>query len=79
MPAQGLDPNYQSPDEGKLPPELQASIERHRQHLAALVASLRAAGLPEGMIDASVRQLVDSYGVELSAALRKLRKDMPHG
>ena len=75
MPAEGLGPKYQIPEEGGLPPELQASVERHRQHLAALVASLRTAGLPEDMIDASVRQLVDSYGVELSAALRTLRKD----
>jgi len=78
MPAEGRGPLYQSLDQGDLPRELQASMERHRQHLAALVGSLRAAGLPEQMIDASVRQLVDSYGVELSAALRALRKDMPH-
>lgn len=69
---------FLSPEERDLPPELHASLERHRQHLAALVASLRAAGISEDMIDASVRQLVDSYGIELSAALRALRKEMPH-
>jgi hypothetical protein len=78
MPGQGLTPQYQAPEEGDLPSELQASVQRHREHLTALVTSLRSAGLPEEMIDASVRQLVESYGVELSAALRALRKDVPH-
>jgi hypothetical protein len=58
------------PDESELPSALQASLERHRRHLAALVASLRAAGLDDGMIDHSVRALVDSYRLELTAALR---------
>jgi hypothetical protein len=74
MPGQGLTPQYQAPEEGDLPSELQASVQRHREHLTALVTSLRSAGLPEEMIDASV----ESYGVELSAALRALRKDVPH-
>jgi len=78
MPAEGFDPLYQSSDEADLPRELLGSVQRHRQHLTALVGSLRAAGLPEELIDASVRQLVDSYGVELSAALRALRKDLAH-
>jgi hypothetical protein len=56
--------------DSELPPELQASVRRHQQHLAALVASLRAAGVDEGTIKASVRQLVDSYGVELTAAVQ---------
>lgn len=59
-------------DGQQIPPELQSSIDRHRQHLAALVTSLRAAGVGEGVIDGAVRQLVDSYRVELTAAVRAL-------
>lgn len=65
------------PKESELPPELQASVRRHHQHLAALVVSLRAAGLAEGIIEASVRQLVESYGVELTAAVRALVRGHP--
>lgn len=58
------------PNETELPAELQASLERHRRHLAALVASLRAAGVNDELIEHSVRQLIESYTAELTAALR---------
>lgn len=65
------------PNEAELPPELQASVRRHHQNLAALVASLRAAGVDEAVVEASVRQLVDSYSVELTAAVRALVRREP--
>lgn len=73
-----IDGELVAPREHELPPQLHASLQRHRQHLATLVASLRAAGLAEALIDASVRTLVDSYEAELSAALRALREEEIH-
>jgi hypothetical protein len=58
-----------------IPAELQDSVQRHQRHLAALVSSLRAAGLTEEVIDASVRQLLDSYHAELTSAMRALLQD----
>ena len=55
-----------------IPPELQASVQRHQAHLAMLVGSLRAAGVDAEMIETSVRQLVDSYRVELTSAIRAI-------
>jgi len=55
-----------------LPPELLASVERHHEHLAALVASLRAAGISEALVETSVHQLVDSYSAELIAAMKSM-------
>lgn len=62
-----------------IPPELAASVARHQTHLAALIASLRAAGIAEDMVAASVRTLVDSYADELTAALREMLKGQLHG
>ncbi|RXD03834.1 hypothetical protein EQZ23_16210 [Sphingomonas sp. UV9] len=61
-----------------IPAELLDSVRRHQSHLASLVASLRAAGLSEDMVDASVRTLVDSYAEELTVAVRGLMKAPPH-
>lgn len=66
------------PDESELPPELQASVRRHQNHLAALVASLRAAGVDEAVVETSVRQLVESYGIELTAAMQALVRGESH-
>lgn len=55
-----------------IPHELQESVQRHQRHLAALVGSLRAAGVGEDMIEASVSQLLESYRNELTAAMRAL-------
>ena len=68
--------NFMADDLG-LPPELRASVQRHQAHLAALVDSLRAAGVDEGTIEASVRQLVESYGEELAVALRAFVRGQP--
>ncbi|PSJ36252.1 hypothetical protein [Allosphingosinicella deserti] len=63
----------------QIPPELQQSVERHQRHLAALVGSLRAAGVGEEMIEASVHQLLDSYRNELTDAMRAMVKDQSCG
>ena len=63
----------------EIPVELLGSVNRHQAHLAALIASLQAAGLQEDMIETSVRMLVDSYAGELTTAIRELAKDGHHG
>jgi hypothetical protein len=63
----------------EIPAELLDSVNRHQAHLAALIASLQAAGLQEDMIDASVRTLVDSYANELTIAIRAMVKDRGRG
>lgn len=60
------------PKQEAIPHELQESVQRHQKHLAALVESLRAAGVGEDVIEASVSQLLDSYRSELTAAMRAL-------
>lgn len=60
------------PEEAGLPTELQASVRRHYKHLTALVESLRAAGVDEAIVASSVQQLLESYGVELTAAMKAL-------
>lgn len=58
----------------EIPAELLDSVHRHQAHLAALIASLQAAGLQEDMIEVSVRTLVDSYADELTLAIRAMVK-----
>ncbi len=62
----------------EIPAELIGSVHRHQANLAALIASLQAAGLEEEMVEASVRTLVDSYATELSAAIRAFVKGSGH-
>ena len=50
------------------------SVRRHQANLAALVESLRAAGVDENMVEASIRGLVDSYADELTRAVRQMLK-----
>ncbi|SFS11867.1 hypothetical protein [Sphingomonas jatrophae] len=64
--------------ERRLPPNLQASVDRHSRHLAELAANLRAAGIGEDVIDASVRDLVGSYQAELTAAMRVVVQGQDH-
>lgn len=66
------------PNEADLPPALHASVTRHRQDLATLVASLRAAGVDETIVQTSVRELIESYGLELAAAIRALMGEARH-
>lgn len=63
----------------EIPPELLESVMRHQAHLAALIASMRAAGLQEDMVDASVRTLIDSYADELTIAIRGMMEGPHHG
>ena len=62
-----------------IPPELAASVARHQAHLSALIASLRAAGIDEDTVAASVRTLVDSYADDLTVAIRAMMKAPDHG
>jgi hypothetical protein len=63
----------------EIPSQLLDSVVRHQTHLSALVASLRAAGLEEGMVHASVRTLVDSYAVDLTAAIHAMMREAHRG
>lgn len=63
----------------EIPPELMDSVHRHQAHLSALIASLRAAGLDEDVVDASVRALVDSYADDLTVAIRSMMREPRHG
>jgi hypothetical protein len=62
----------------EIPAELHDSVARHQANLAKLMVSLRAAGLPENMIDSSVRLLVDQYADELTAAIRAMGEAPVH-
>lgn len=63
----------------EIPAALLNSVYRHQAHLAALVASMKAAGLQDDMVESSVRTLVDSYAEELTAAVREMMKEPSHG
>jgi hypothetical protein len=63
----------------EVPAELLDSVARHQANLTALVASLRAAGLDENMIEVSVRTLTDSYADELTTVIRELMKGERRG
>jgi ABC-type antimicrobial peptide transport system ATPase subunit len=62
----------------EIPAELQDSVMRHQAHLAALVTSLRAAGMQEDVVEISVRSLVDSYAQELTLAIRTMMEGPDH-
>lgn len=51
---------------------LLGSVRRHQAHLATLIESLRAAGVDEATVEASIRELVDSYAAELTAAVTQM-------
>jgi hypothetical protein len=57
-----------------MPAPLQASIDRHRAHLAQLVTALRAAGVAETQVEASVNTLMATYRAELMLALKSWMK-----
>ena len=73
-----LDPTPTAAEPLDIPAELLDSVMRHQSHLASLLASLRAAGLPEDMVESSIRTLVDSYADELTVAVRGMMK-VEHG
>ena len=57
-----------------IPPELEASFQRHRKHLADLVGNLRQAGISEEQIEMSVNVIVESYRGELLNAIKAMRR-----
>ncbi|KQM65576.1 hypothetical protein ASE75_04775 [Sphingomonas sp. Leaf17] len=61
----------------EIPDALLASVTRHQAHLVDLIATLKAAGLDDAMVESSVRTLVDSYADELTVAIRGIMKG-PH-
>ena len=63
----------QDPFQGlEIPPQLEDSLQRHRDNLARLVRSLRTAGCSEEQIDQSVSAVVASYKEELTRAIKLL-------
>jgi len=72
-----LQPTPTSAQPLEIPEPLLASVLRHQAHLAALIESLRAAGVDETMVEASVRTLMDSYAQDLTVAIRTMMKE-PH-
>lgn len=74
-----LQPSPTSAEPLEIPAELLESVHRHQSHLAALIASLRAAGVGEDMVEASVRTLVDSYANDLTVAIRTMITEPHHG
>jgi hypothetical protein len=49
----------------ELPAQLQSCLDRHRENLARLVASLESAGMSEAAIERSVSIVIASYQAEL--------------
>ncbi|MEG3122353.1 hypothetical protein [Sphingomonas sp. GB1N7] len=74
-----LQPTPTSAQPLEIPPQLLDSVLRHQSHLSSLVDSLRAAGLGEDVVAASVRTLVDSYADDLTVAIRAMMKEEHHG
>ena len=74
-----LQPTPSTAEPLEIPAELLDSVHRHQTHLAALIVSLRAAGVDEEMVDASIRTLVDSYANDLTVAIRAMVKEPHYG
>ena len=55
-----------------IPPEFVANLQRHREHLACLVATLRSAGVDEAQIELSVSTIIASYKEELLRSTKAL-------
>jgi len=58
----------------EVPPELEASIQRHRANLVQFILSLRSAGISEDQIEESVTVIVTSYKEELIRTLKTLMR-----
>lgn len=56
----------------EVPVELQRVSERHQQHIAELVTTLRSAGLTEHSIEDAVDRLVASYRSQLLEAVKSI-------
>jgi hypothetical protein len=59
----------------EIPPELEQSLQRHREHLVQLVVTMRSAGIDEAHIDESVSVIVASYKEELLRAVKRMMND----
>lgn len=57
----------------QIPDELKDVANRHQQHVADLLASLRCAGLDDHRIERSVDAIVASYRSELMAAVQAMK------
>ena len=68
----GVVATHPHPFETEIPLVLRASVERHQANLARLLHSLRASGMDEAQIEASVIVVIDSYKHELIQAIRTL-------
>ena len=55
-----------------IPVELEESLQRHREHLARLVITLRSAGVDDAQIEESVSVIVASYKDELVRAMKRM-------
>jgi hypothetical protein len=55
-----------------VPPELQESLQRHRDNLIRLITSLRSAGISDEQIETSVNVIVSSYKEELLLAIKTM-------
>ena len=70
-----LDPLQDDPfREIDIPPELEDSIRRHREHLARLISNLRLAGVDEAHIEQSVSVIIESYKAELTLAVKRIMR-----
>lgn len=58
----------------EIPDALRDSLQRHREHLAKLVANLKAVGLSEVQIEESVSVMVSSYKEELLRAIKAMMR-----
>jgi hypothetical protein len=56
----------------EIPVELEESLQRHREHLARLVVTLRSAGVDDAQIEESVSVIVASYKDELVRAMKRM-------
>ncbi|MGI4758304.1 MAG: hypothetical protein ACRYGF_15825 [Janthinobacterium lividum] len=58
----------------QIPDALQEGLQRHREHLARLITSLKAVGLSEEQIEESVSVIVTSYKEELLRAVKAMMR-----
>lgn len=56
----------------EIPPELEGSLARHREHLAVLIKSLRLAGVGDEQIEQSVSVIIASYKDELVRTIKQM-------
>jgi hypothetical protein len=56
----------------EIPLELEANLQRHREHLSRLVFTLRSAGINREQIEGSISVMVDSYKAELIRTLKEI-------